>query len=41
MNEASVLVVSLLLPGFTDFMEDETGEKKEALGWTVISILAL
>jgi hypothetical protein len=25
MNEACVLIISVLLPGFTDFVEDDTG----------------
>jgi len=41
MNEASILVVSVILPGFTDFLEDDTGIIQEALGWTVIGLLGL
>jgi hypothetical protein len=40
-NETCILVISVLLPGFTDFLSDETGQKKTALGWVVIAILGI
>jgi len=40
-NEGCILVISVLLPGFTDFLNDESGHKKTALGWLVIVILGI
>ena len=38
-NEGCVLVVSTLLPAFTDYLEDDTGQTQKILGWVVLGII--
>lgn len=41
MNESFVLIISILMPGFTDYLDDETGFTQEMLGWVVLGLLGL
>lgn len=39
LNEGCVLLISTLLPAFTDYLEDDTGHTQKVLGWVVLSLI--
>ena len=34
-----MLLISTLLPAFTDYVEDETGSTQKVLGWVVLGLI--
>ena len=41
LNESTVSIISVMLPAFTDYLIDESGDIQNGLGWLILTLIAV